>query len=290
MSNKGNIYKYVSAWSADTTWSGEYAPVDGESIWVPSGLNLLVDIDKSPQLNAIVVEGSLTFAPEADPNHQRWFDAYYIYVHKGKMEVGTEKHPYTSKLTITMHGNVYDPYIPIYGNKVIGVRQGVLDMHGTKREPVWTYMDTTADIGASTITLAAAVDWQPGELIGIAPTGYDNHEAEKRYIKTIDNSTPAKPVITLDRPLTHKHFAGIETYDGVQIDMRAEVGLLSRNLVFRGDPETSKLNQYGANIFLHSSGDDSVIGRLSHVEMTHVGQAFKVGRYAVHFHMIGAVH
>ena len=41
---------------------------------------------------------------------------------------------------------------------------------------------------------------------------------------------------------------------------------------------------------LHSSGDDTVIGRISYVELTDVGQAFKVGRYAIHFHMIGNVH
>ena len=72
--------------------------------------------------------------------------------------------------------------------------------------------------------------------------------------------------------------------------MRAEVGLLSKNIVFRGDPKDSKATQYGGTIFLHSSGDDSVIGRLSDIELTDVGQAFKVGRYAIHFHMIGAVH
>ena len=72
--------------------------------------------------------------------------------------------------------------------------------------------------------------------------------------------------------------------------MRAEVGLLSRNVVFRGDPETSANNEYGATIFLHSMGDDSLTARLSYIELTHVGQAFKLGRYAVHFHMIGNVH
>lgn len=41
---------------------------------------------------------------------------------------------------------------------------------------------------------------------------------------------------------------------------------------------------------MHSPGDDSVIGRLSYIELYEVGQAFKVGRYAVHFHMIGAVY
>ena len=53
--------------------------------------------------------------------------------------------------------------------------------------------------------------------------------------------------------------------------MRAEVGLLSRNVVFRGDPETSTINQYGAIFFLHSIGDDSLVARLDNIEMTNVG-------------------
>jgi hypothetical protein len=72
--------------------------------------------------------------------------------------------------------------------------------------------------------------------------------------------------------------------------MRAEVGLLSRNVVYRGDPETSFANEYGATIFLHSMGDDSLTARLTYIELRDVGQAFKLGRYAVHFHMIGNVH
>jgi hypothetical protein len=72
--------------------------------------------------------------------------------------------------------------------------------------------------------------------------------------------------------------------------MRAEIGLLTRNVKFRGDPVNSPANEYGATIFLHSMGDDSLIARLEHIELENVGQAFKVGRYAIHFHMIGAVH
>lgn len=57
--------------------------------------------------------------------------------------------------------------------------------------------------------------------------------------------------------------------------MRAEVGLLTRNVIFRGDPETSNRRQYGAHIMLHSpDGDDSVIGRIQNVEFVDVGQAF----------------
>ena len=115
-------------------------------------------------------------------------------------------------------------------------------------------------------------------------------EAEKRFITAIDRSNPDKPVLTLDKPLEFKHFAKTQYFGTDEFDMRAEVGLLSRNVVFRGDPETSEANEYGATIFLHSMGDDSLTARLSYIELNHVGQAFKLGRYAVHFHMIGNVH
>jgi len=57
------------------------------------------------------------------------------------MQVGTEEFPYTSKITITMHSTIDDPYIPVYGNKCIGLRFGTLDLHGVEKEPVWTVME-----------------------------------------------------------------------------------------------------------------------------------------------------
>ena len=293
VSTGGKIFRYVSPWSADSTWGGEFAPMEGESVYVPAGLNLLVDVDRTPVLNLVYVEGSITFAPnETSSTHQRYFDANYIFVNKGTMEVGTEEYPYTSKLTITMHGNVSSPYIPTYGNKVLALRYGTLDMHGPVRTPTWTALDSTAAAGSTTITLHEAVDWVVGEQIAIAATSYNGREGEQRTILAIDRTTTSRPVLTLDQPLAYKHFAATETVgtQGEFIEMRAEVGLLSRNVVFRGDPETTSANQYGANIFMHSQGDDSFIGRLSYVELTDVGQAFKVGRYAIHFHMAGAVH
>jgi hypothetical protein len=77
-----------------------------------------------------------------DPTYEATFDAGYILVNNGTMEIGTEKHPYLSKLTITMHGKKYDPAIPIFGKKVIGVHSGVLDIHGIHKIP-WTELETT---------------------------------------------------------------------------------------------------------------------------------------------------
>lgn len=99
------LFRYCSYWSDDTTWGGEAQPIAGDMIYIPPGLHLLVDVDSTPILSAVLVEGSLIFDPNANPNYQKYFDANYIMVDGGYMEVGTEDFPYTSKLTITMHSN-----------------------------------------------------------------------------------------------------------------------------------------------------------------------------------------
>jgi len=69
-------------------------------------------------------------------------------VNKGTFEAGTKENPYSSKLIITLHGEKYDPTVPIYGNKVLGVRNSILDLHGMQRD-AWTMLDQTAAAGAS---------------------------------------------------------------------------------------------------------------------------------------------
>jgi hypothetical protein len=131
----------VSAWSDPDTWGGEFIPIEGESVYIPAGLHLLVDVDSTPILNAVVVEGSLIFPSVADENHLRTFDAHYIYVNGGYLEVGTEDEPYRSRLIITMYGSKTSPEIPIYGNKCIAVSSGTLYIHGAPRTPTWTELN-----------------------------------------------------------------------------------------------------------------------------------------------------
>ena len=153
VANKGMVYRYVSRWSDSQTWGYDLSPQTGEAVNIPKGLHLLFDIDSSPILSFINVEGSFIFAPDSDSNHERTFDAHYILVKGGYMEVGTEENRYTSKLTITMHSTKYDPNLPIFGNKVIGVNYGTLEMHGVERSHTWTDLKQTAEAGATSITL-----------------------------------------------------------------------------------------------------------------------------------------
>ena len=73
-----------------------------------------------------------------------------------------------------MYGNKYDPYLPIYGNKVIGVRFGTIDMHGIERLTTWTRLSKTAEVGDTEIVLLESTDWAVGEEIVIATTSWKN--------------------------------------------------------------------------------------------------------------------
>ena len=205
----------------------------------------MVDVDKVPELSFVLVEGALIFAPNVNPNHQSYFDAGYIFVSGGYMEVGTEEFPYTSKITITMHGDVTTPAIPTYGNKNIAVRNGELHLVGKERKVTWTMLDKTANAGDITITLQSqavgAFDWTIGEEIVIASTSFDHNEAETRFITAVgsDSVDSTKPKLTLSSQLNYKHYAATETYGSDTIEIRAEVGLLTRNVKYQGDPETS---------------------------------------------------
>jgi hypothetical protein len=97
--------------------------------------------------------------------------------------------------------------------------------------------------------------------------------------------------LTLDKKLSYKHFAKKTGYgsNGDFIEMRAEVGLLTRNVKYQGDPITSPTNQYGAHIMFHYPEDESCVGRILYTEFFNVGQAFKLGRYPINFHAIGTV-
>jgi hypothetical protein len=84
---------YASIWSDSDTWGGEFEPADGDSLYVPVGQVLLVDKSPFGVLNAIVVEGILLFAENANGIN---LEARYIFVRHGRLIIGTEDSPYNS--------------------------------------------------------------------------------------------------------------------------------------------------------------------------------------------------
>ena len=126
----GNYYLYADLWSSHTTWGGEVPPRAGETVSIPAGFNIILDVPTG-LLNLILIEGSLLV--EDKPGIT--IDAYYIFINGGTFQIGTESHPYKNDITITIHGDRHTLALPSFGNKCIAVMGGLVDIHGLPKSP-----------------------------------------------------------------------------------------------------------------------------------------------------------
>lgn len=278
-SPKGKVFLYIDRWSDEQTWFGESFPREGDSVYVPVGQNLLIDVTP-PKIYALIIEGSTVWDDSADYQ----FDASFIVVRGGSLQIGTKENPHTHKLTITLHGKYETNQLPIVGNKHISVHGGKLDIHGLPKTPTWTLLGASVSPGATTITLVQAVNWSVGDEIVIASTSFSRDEFERRLITQVSGDGLT---LTIDKPLDFAHFAETLTYDGKSFEVRAEVAVLTRNVRVIGDSDSDKL-KYGAHIMMMGR-DIGLRGRISYIEMFRCGQAFQMGRYPIHFHLAGNV-
>ena len=296
----GNVnYTYADLWSRTTTWGGGPSPAAGESVVIPKGQSLLLDVS-TPWLNLVVIEGELRFAENENADAMIELKAKYIFLNRGgKLRIGSESRPYNGKAVITMSGDMNSKELPVYGAKVIGLREGSIEIHGKPKSPVWTRLSATANVDDSAIEIDGDVNWEVKDKIVIAPSSFKQEEAEEAIIKSIEKQS-TKTIITLESPLNFTHLGVVADFDGETIDMRAEVAILSRNVVIRGDSEFTKKQRYGPHILVHDhrtghclKGNVDECGvsesylRMENVEMMNCGQGSRLGRYCIHFHMHG---
>lgn len=158
------------------------------------------------------------------------------------------------------------------GTKVLGVMGGTLELHGEPRRG-WTRLAQSAPAGATQISVLDASDWRVGDRIVLASTDYNPRQAEVRTIQAISGNT-----LTLDAPLKYPHFGEIS----YGVDQRGEVGLLSRNILIRGD-DSSSSSGFGGHIMAMMGSSMRVSG----VELYRMGQRNLLARYPIHWHLMG---
>ena len=215
----------------------------------------------------------------------------YLFVMGGSLTIGTEREPFLQRAQITLIGSPVSQEIPLYGSKVIGCRECTLDLHGRPNldDRVHTKLATTAEAGNATLVLTEPVDWPPNSMAFVSSTAANGtmEEAETVVIVGVEGGGT---VLRLAGPLLYRHLGETYTLAGPHaLEFRANVGLLSRNVVVQGTSPFSQLDKYGAHIKMHSRGDESLTARIENVEVRYAGQGFRLGRYPIHFHMIGTV-
>ncbi|OQR92360.1 transmembrane protein [Achlya hypogyna] len=241
----------AAAWT-EVTWAGMNVAGD---VTIPSGTRVTMR-------GSNVFTGQLTVAAGAtltvDPNANVYLQIGNLEI-SGTFQIGTAAVPYGNTATIAL-GCVSGVYPPTDDRRNgINVRTG-------------------GAIGTSCIAVAAPVDWVVGDVIVVTTTDYDPTFTERRTITGFGTGGCLK----LDQPLVYNHFG--EITEG--IDERAEVGLLTRNIQFKGcSAMVSAGQRIGGHIKVNPGfASAQVVG----VEITAFGQGDIVGRYPIHFHLCGA--
>jgi hypothetical protein len=234
--NDGSVqFEYIDLWSSKYTWGGLEPPGEGEIAVISYGQHIYFDVASTPVLKGLIIQGgSLIF----DDNQDVALNVEYVIILAGgKFQVGTESAPFKHKAVITMHGHVRSQELPTYGAKVIALRNGTLDMHGMHVGVTWTKLGSNAAAGATEIVLQEPVIWPVGSEIVIATTG-DKFSPGESEIRFIAGKSNGNTTLTLDTPLKFGHFGEERTVgsdgDFQTVSVRAEVGLLSRNVKFQG--------------------------------------------------------
>ena len=390
---------YVDTWGARTTWGGKAPPtgcgswVDDkdctDTVYIPEGQIVLLDMSL-PRFYLILIEGTLIF-----DRKDIQISASYILLRGGTLQIGTEEEPFMQNVLITLYGHPKSVDLPTFGAKVVACFECTMDIHGAP-QVAWTQLAATVLPGASEIMLQDAVTWPVDSKIVIATTDFESPRSSHSEVATVarvfDNGKrvqlkdirvcpeygfsglPEK--CTQSDNITFPHLGEIAVFDGKSIPFRAEVSLLSRNIVIQGDHDDSlcpladtaddgvtrlSCNQFGGQMFFHSpglsfsvlcflyviclhiahvihishthahthththtphththtrisahaykylfvnfayekrhlcssrrpqhaTGHESLVVRLSNFEIRNAGQAFRLGRYAIHWHMVG---
>ncbi|XP_053415184.1 fibrocystin-L isoform X2 [Nycticebus coucang] len=309
-------FLYVDVWSSNFSWGGKSPPEEGSLVVITKGQTILLD-QSTPVLKMLLIQGGTLIFDEVDIELQA---ENILITDGGILQIGTEASPFQHKAVITLHGHLRSPELPVYGAKTLAVRAGTLDLHGLPIPVIWTHLAHTAKAGERTLILQEAVTWKPGDYIVIASTGH-RHSQRENEKSTIASISADGMNITLTNPLNYTHLGITVTLpDGTLFEARAEVGVLTRNILIRGSDNVEWNNkippcpdgfdtgefatqtclqgkfgeeigsdQFGGCIMFHAPvpGANTVTGRIEYVEVFHAGQAFRLGRYPIHWHLLG---
>ena len=302
-------------WHDASTWPESIIPTSGDVI-LPEGASVVVRSSINGTLGHVTVPETSQLIIAEDARGIE-INAHGFNV-LGSLVAGSESCRVETPIAITLHGarpndrtinGTSSTAVPTY--KGIAVQGGMISLHGKRYHRTWARLAETIRPGDNTAHLQHIVNWEVGQQVVVVTTAIKDdrswHQNEARTITAV----AADPggigsIITFDEPLWNTHIANLH-YQG-------EVGLLSRTIVIQGSeadsqddddiddgtyqdktrrytvrqdrsaPNPSKnLRGFGGHVMIMNEGKGYVEG----VELYRMGQTNFLGRYPMHFHLLG---
>ena len=171
----------------------------------------------------------------------------------GSLEIGSEDCPFTGRAEVLLTGK-RGAYSSEDGEKYIAVhRGGRLEVHGEQRK-AWTRLAASLARGREDREILLQGDvssWGPGDRLVVASSHTFKENEEVEVVQCEQNTC------TVSGRLKFNHFG--EEDSGVA--MQAEVGLLSRNIVIRGEMEASCYEPNPCDEFFFDTFGGHIIAR-----------------------------
>lgn len=281
-------------WSAAGTWKDNRIPGAGDRVHVLPGHVITYDMESDQPLRAVYVAGRLAFSREQNTRlevgvlkieggespSEEGFDCTEHFEepapgeHRPVLEVGTAADPIPAGKTALIRLRAAPGQDPDSCPAILCCG-GRMEFHGAPLSRAWVKLGVTAPAGEKTVTLGEEVTgWKVGDRLIITATvlgrdigqGSDQLQTEERSIVAMDG-----PRITLDQPLKHQHLG--------EGEFRGEVANLSRNVIV----ESAQPEGLRGHTMYHKGST----GSISYAEFRHLGKRDVLGRYSLHFHLVG---
>jgi hypothetical protein len=290
-------------WSEPKTWTPARVPQAGDRVLVTRGTRVTYDATSKDVLRLVQVVGTLSFARDrntelnvgvlkvqnSDACSETGFACDFEGVNAAgepqapqagtmpTLEVGTPAEPLSAEFTARIRLHHVEGLDPKDGPALVCC-SARMELHGAPMARTWVKLGANAEPGATKVTLAEPVPgWRAGDEVVVTAAkmvytggqyrdGDDVFGTEERRIKKIDGTT-----LELDKPLAKEHYGTGE--------FRCEVANLSRNVIVESaDP---------AGVRGHTMYHAYSRGGISYARFAHLGKEGVLGRYAIHYHLIG---
>ncbi|EGG17944.1 hypothetical protein DFA_08945 [Cavenderia fasciculata] len=263
-------------WHNPATWGGS-VPNPSSVITLPANSKVLISscsLQAGTIYQKIIVPATseLIFS---DANITMHLQDMYV---QGKLWIGSSSCRSNGNIELIFHGayTTADTIAQYMGSKGIAAAVGgYLSIQGKQYKNTWTRLSVTAYPYDRLLYLQDAVNWEVGQKIVVTTSRFEDEWYPENEVLTIQAvSANGKTVQTVE-PVQFYHYAGQE--------YQAEVGLLSRRIILRGDAASSEPKKFGGHVL--TMGNSQFAG----IELINMGQRNMRARYPLHFHLAGTV-
>ncbi|MCZ6795785.1 MAG: hypothetical protein O7J95_19430 [Planctomycetota bacterium] len=290
-------------WSDRDTWKPKRLPRRGDRVLVSRGTDVVYDVESEEAIRLVQVAGSLRFARDRSTSldvgvlkvqnseacsesgfacdfratNRRGEPSERREAPRARLEVGAPGAPIPPEHRARIRLRYLEGFDKDDAPALVCC-SGHMEIHGAPLSRTWEKLGRDARAGDREVHLREPVDgWRAGDEVIVTASERGRRvrtfrgrpgsvRTERRRIASISGAR-----IELDRPLEHAHSGSG--------DYRSEVANLSRNVVIESaDPQGVR----GHTIYHRFSR-----GSISYARFAHLGKEGTLGRYSIHFHVVG---